>query len=122
MLFPRSKGGIIYFCNKNNKNPIVKELLKNVLFSVFLKIVQIAVRSLLARDGSFNLGSISEVHMFPENATHFERGVGGQSDFRIEKCEIIINCIVLLNIHIHADNLHTQLSAVHIACQGAVSQ
>ena len=31
--------------------------------------------------------------MFPENVTHFERGVGGQGDFRIEKCEILINCI-----------------------------
>ena len=61
--------------------------------------------------------------MFTENVTHFERGVGGQGDFRIEKCEIIINCIVLLNIHIHVDNLHTQLSAIHVARQqGAVSQ
>ena len=61
--------------------------------------------------------------MFPENVTHFERGVGGQGDFRIENCEIVINCIVLLSIHIHVDNVHTQLSAIHVARQqGAVSQ
>ena len=61
--------------------------------------------------------------MFPESVAHFERRVGGQGHFRIEKCEIIIDCIVLLIIHIHVDNLHTQLSAVRVARQqDAVSQ
>ena len=35
---------------------------------------------------------------------------------------MIINCIPLLNIHIHVDHLHTQLTAVHVARAPAESQ